>query len=156
MRKCDWIFWWKNNIAYDNFKFLFLNKIRLSLCVFDLFYQIGIWKFACKWSPHICDIKFLYSVFLTDVFLILQGDDLIHFCKYETMDRDKLVQASAISEPSKSHWLVSPRVWAAFRIQIGVGFLIAVTPLSIPISSDCNKNMPSLIFAIYASWQSDR
>ena len=45
--------------------------------------------------------KFLYSVFLTDVFLILQGDDLIHFCKYETMDRDKLVQASAISEPSK-------------------------------------------------------
>ena len=45
--------------------------------------------------------KIFISVFLTDVFLILQGDDIIHFCKYETMDRDKLVQASAISEPSK-------------------------------------------------------
>ena len=70
-----------------------------------------------------------HFVFFTDVFLILQGDDLIHFCKYETMDRDTLVQASAISGPSKK----------------AVGFFTAVTPLSISISSDCNKNLPSLI-----------
>ncbi|CAH3036714.1 unnamed protein product [Pocillopora meandrina] len=60
---------------------------------------------------------------------IKPGDDLIHFCKYETMDRDTLVQASVISGPSKK----------------AVGFFTAVTPLSISISSDCNKNMPSLI-----------
>ena len=62
-----------------------------------------------------------HFVFFTDVFLILQGDDLIHFCKYETMDRDTLVQASAISGPSKK----------------AVSFFTAVTPLSISISSDC-------------------
>ena len=51
-------------------------------------------------------INFFFAVFV----LCDQGDDLIHYCKYDTMDREKLVQVRILSKINYNFFFVCVRL----------------------------------------------
>ena len=55
-----------------------------------------------------------HPVRISDVCLILQGDDIIHYCKYDSMDRDKPIKVKFSRLSYVIYTLESPVVFPCF------------------------------------------